>query len=173
MIIHQRVQNNLAQHLDTPPPPPHPHPRTHTNSYTPPLLPLLLQGCSARCIFCCNPDTWALEGATPTTSQEVAAQVSKVAAYLRPNGGGVTCSGGEPLLQPAFVADLFRRCHAMGLTTCLDTSGQAATGQEGGMQGAWDKVLPHTDTVLLCIKHLNPGGNGFLVTGLGVILSQG
>lgn len=128
--------------------------------YCPPtalLLPLVAQGCSARCLFCCNPDTWDLKGGTPTTSQQLAAKVSKMAAYLRPNGGGVTCSGGEPLMQPEFVADFFKRCHALGLTTCLDTTGQTAAGQQGGTQGAWDKVLPHTDSVLFCVKHLHPG----------------
>lgn len=123
-----------------------------------PACPILLQGCSARCLFCCNPDTWDLRGGTLVTSQQLAAKVAKVAAYLRPNGGGVTCSGGEPLMQPDFVADLFERCHALGLTTCLDTTGQASTlGGPGGMQAAWDTVLPHTDMVLFCVKHLDPG----------------
>jgi pyruvate formate lyase activating enzyme len=61
-------------------------------------------------------------------------------------------------MQPDFVADLFERCHALGLTTCLDTTGQASTlGGPGGMQAAWDTVLPHTDMVLFCVKHLDPG----------------
>lgn len=135
----------VLPHCAPPSPPPHPTPR--------------LQGCSARCCFCCNPDTWDIQGGTLTTPQQLAARIARLAPYLRPNGGGVTVSGGEPLLQPDFVAELFRLCHDMGLTTCLDTTGQAATSLEGGgMKVAWDTVLPHTDVVLLCVKHLDAGG---------------
>eukprot|EP00775_Hariotina_reticulata_P009835 gene9835-9994_t len=84
------------------------------------------------------------------TSRDVASHVHKVAPYLRPGGGGVTCSGGEALMQPEFVASIFQEAHAMGLTTCLDTTGH------GSKQANWDKVLPHTDLVLFCIKHIDP-----------------
>lgn len=69
-----------------------------------------------------------------------------MAPYLRPGGGGVTCSGGEALLQPQFTAAVFQEAHALGLTTCLDTTGQ------GTKHNSWDVVLPHTDMVLFCIK---------------------
>lgn len=77
-------------------------------------------------------------------------QLRSVAPYLRPGGGGVTCSGGEPLLQPQFTSAVFQEAHALGLTTCLDTTGQGTKRQH------WDHVLPHTDMVLFCIKHINP-----------------
>jgi pyruvate-formate lyase-activating enzyme len=74
------------------------------------------------------------------------AVLRSVAPYLRPGGGGVTCSGGEALLQPQFTAAVFQEAHALGLTTCLDTTGQ------GTKHNHWDVVLPHTDMVLFCIK---------------------
>lgn len=84
------------------------------------------------------------------SSKAIGDALSRVSPYLRPGGGGVTCSGGEPLLQPDFTAAIFQEAHGLGLTTCLDTTGQ------GTKHGNWDKVLPHTDMVLFCIKHLDP-----------------
>lgn len=94
-----------------------------------------------RCLFCSNPDTWCPSGGETVSSKDIAAQVKSVAPYLRPGGGGVTCSGGEPMLQPDFTAAVFQEAHALGLTTCLDTTGQ------GSKHHNWDKVLPHTDMV--------------------------
>lgn len=108
------------------------------------------QGCAMRCAFCSNPDTWSSCGGEPVSSKDIAAQMRSVAPYLRPGGGGVTCSGGEAMLQPQFTAAVFQEAHALGLTTCLDTTGQ------GTKHHHWDVVLPHTDMVLFCIKHLNP-----------------
>lgn len=62
----------------------------------------------------------------------------------------MTCSGGEAMLQPDFVTAIFKEAHYLGLTSCLDTTGQ------GTKHHHWDKVLPYTDMVLFCIKHLDP-----------------
>lgn len=110
---------------------------------------VFLQGCGMRCLFCSNPDTWELHSGQKTSSKMIAEEIRKVLPYLK-HEGGVTCSGGEPLLQPDFVAALFKEAHAMNLTTCIDTTGQ------GTKHHNWDIVLPHTDMVLFCIKHLDP-----------------
>jgi pyruvate formate lyase activating enzyme len=114
---------------------------------------LFLQGCPKRCVFCCNPETQAM--ADPKkhpefamTSCEVASLLSKYSEWLKPRGGGITISGGEALVQPDFVSDVFQRVHGLGLTTCLDTSCY-------GNKPRWDKVLPHTDHVLLCLKGMD------------------
>jgi len=111
---------------------------------------IFLQGCLRRCAFCFNPDSWDINGGTRMTADDIMKNLKDHVGYMRPNNGGVTISGGDALLQPDFVAEIFRRAHEeLGVTTCLDTSG---LGHESG----WNKVLPHTDLVLLCIKSANP-----------------
>jgi formate C-acetyltransferase len=115
---------------------------------------VFLQGCPKRCLFCCNPETQAL--ADPKkhpefaiSSCELTSLLSKYSEWLKPRGGGVTMSGGEALVQPDFVADVFERVHELGLgTTCLDTACY-------GNKQRWDKVLPHTDNILLCLKGMD------------------
>ena len=104
-----------------------------------------LQGCPLRCACCHNPDTWDLSGGTPYTPE---ALVKKAARYKEYFGreGGVTLSGGEPLLQPAFVREFFRLCHEAGIHTCLDTSGCI-------LNDEIKLLLEHTDRVLLDIKY--------------------
>lgn len=82
------------------------------------------------------------------SSAEVTSLLLKYKEWLKPRGGGLTVSGGEAMVQPDFVADLFQRVHANGLTTCLDTACF-------GNQQRWDKVLPYTDNVLLCMKGMD------------------
>ncbi|KAG2495280.1 hypothetical protein HYH03_006553 [Edaphochlamys debaryana] len=112
-------------------------------------FPVFLQGCAERSALCRNQDTWALEGGELTSSKQLAAQILRVKNYLTPRGG-VTISGGEAMLQPHFVASVFQEVHAMGLNTTVDTTGQGTKARN------WDVVLPHTDLVLFCIKHIDP-----------------
>jgi pyruvate formate lyase activating enzyme len=81
-------------------------------------------------------------------ADEVFDAVNRDKIFYQASGGGVTVSGGEPLLQPQFVVDLLEKCHQSGIHTCLETSGCAS-------ESALRKVLPHTDYVLYDLKHLN------------------
>ena len=107
---------------------------------------VFMQGCPLRCAYCHNPDTWSPEGGTPTTVDELARRVLRFKPYWK-NGGGVTVSGGEPLLQADFVAEFFERLHKEGVHTALDTSGV-------GRLDAAERVLKNTDLVLCDIKFL-------------------
>ena len=107
---------------------------------------VFMQGCPLRCAYCHNPDTWSPEGGTPTTVDELARRVLRFRPYWK-NGGGVTVSGGEPLLQADFVAEFFERLHQEGVQTALDTSGV-------GRLDAAERVLKNTDLVLCDIKFL-------------------
>ncbi len=107
------------------------------------------QGCPLRCLYCHNPDCRAVEGGRTVTVDELVSEILRYRAYLTASGGGVTVTGGEPLLQPEFVAELLRRCQAEGLHTVLDTSGFSDV-------AAAQRVLHHTDLVLLDIKSFKP-----------------
>ncbi|MFF9489526.1 pyruvate formate-lyase-activating protein [Streptomyces sp. NPDC014676] len=106
---------------------------------------LFLSGCPLRCRYCANPDTWHMRDGRPATVDEVMAEIEKYRAFLTTAGGGVTLTGGEALLQPAFTAEVFRRCKELGLHTALDTSGFLGA-------RATDELLADTDLVLLDIK---------------------
>lgn len=84
---------------------------------------IFTQGCPLRCLYCHNPDCRELGGGRVVTVDELVAEIAKYRSYLQASGGGVTVSGGEPLIQPHFVTELLQRCQAIGLHTALDTSG--------------------------------------------------
>lgn len=105
---------------------------------------VFLQGCPLRCAYCHNPETWDLTGGTPYTAEDLCKTILRYRPYFGENGG-VTVSGGEPLLQPEFVAELFRRLHKHNIHTALDTAGA------GDLSRA-KQVLKHTDLVLCDIK---------------------
>ncbi len=107
---------------------------------------IFLQGCPLRCKCCHNPDTWDFEGGTEYSADELVKKALRFKEYFG-HDGGVTASGGEPLLQADFVREFFKLCHENGLNTCLDTSGCILN----------DKVkdlLSVTDRVLLDIKYV-------------------
>ena len=112
---------------------------------------VFVQGCPMRCLYCHNPDTWLAEGGTLISPQELLEQYQRNAPFYR--GGGLTVSGGEPLLQKEFVTDLFTQAQARGIHTCLDTSGIAFDPDHP------QQVMPLlavTDLVLLDIKQIHP-----------------
>ena len=103
------------------------------------------QGCNLRCGCCHNPDTWEMIGGTEYTAKEIADKALRYKEYFSEEGG-ITFSGGEPLLQPEFVKAVFVRCHENGINTCMDTSGSI-------MNDAVQSLLEVTDRVLLDIKY--------------------
>ena len=106
---------------------------------------LFISGCPLRCLYCANPDTWHMRDGKEATVDAVMAEIEKYRTFVTTAGGGVTVTGGEPLLQPVFTADLLRRCKETGLHTALDTSGFLG-------ERATDELLADTDLVLLDIK---------------------
>lgn len=112
---------------------------------------LFLNGCPLNCVYCHNPDTRKCKGGTKTDSYTELKAIHKHQHLLKSWDGGVTISGGEPLIQPKFVKSIFEGCKLMGLHTALDTSGFVG-------HLADDELLEYTDLVLLDIKHLDPQG---------------
>lgn len=110
---------------------------------------IFTQGCLLRCQYCHNPDTRNPCAGKEVTVDELIAEIQKYRSYMRFSGGGVTISGGEPLLQPEFVREIFRRCQELGIHTALDTSGFPDF-------NASIPVLDYVDLVLLDIKSFNP-----------------
>ena len=106
-----------------------------------------LQGCNLRCGCCHNPDTWDCGEGKTFTAEEVVARAARCREYFGPDGG-ITLSGGEPLLQAAFARRVFELCRAEGIHTCLDTSGSLYNEEISAL-------LDCTDRVLLDVKYTN------------------
>lgn len=105
---------------------------------------VFMQGCNLRCGYCHNPDTWDITKGKTTSVQELTDKALRYKNYFG-DSGGITVSGGEPLLQAEFVTELFKSCHENGINTCLDTSGSI-------LNDKVKELLRHTDRVLLDIK---------------------
>ncbi len=106
---------------------------------------VFLQGCNLRCKCCHNPDTWNMSDGREYTSDEIVSKAMNFREYFGQEGG-ITLSGGEPLLQVDFAREVFIKCHREGINTCLDTSGSILTDNV-------KSLLEHTDRVLLDIKY--------------------
>ena len=110
---------------------------------------IFVSGCPLRCLYCHNPDTWHLKHGTKVPLERVVTRLGDFAPALRSMGGGLTISGGEPLVQPAFTRRIFGAAKGYGLHTALDTSGYLGT-------RASDEYLQNVDLVLLDIKSWDP-----------------
>lgn len=111
---------------------------------------VFMQGCPLKCLYCHNPDTWRTKIGNETTVDALIEEILKYRSYMRFSGGGVTVSGGEPLLQSEFVSALFEKCRENGIHTALDTSGFCV------MTPKVTRLLSLTDLVLLDIKSIIP-----------------
>jgi pyruvate formate lyase activating enzyme len=118
---------------------------------------VFLQGCRLRCQYCHNPDTWSMTGRNvqEMSAEELVKKLSRFKSYYGKKGG-VTFSGGEPLLQKDFLLEVLPLCRKAGIHTCLDTAGCGI--------GGYEEILAYTDLVILDIKHYT--GEGYAqVTG--------
>jgi len=111
---------------------------------------VFLQGCLFRCKYCHNRDTWDLDGGQLYSVTEVVEQILPYAKFMDASGGGVTVTGGEPVLQPHFVGLLFQKLRENGIHTCLDTNGYV-----GVYSDEVNHMIEQSDLVMCDIKHIN------------------
>ena len=115
---------------------------------------IFVKGCAMRCLFCHNPDTWKGEGGTLRESDDLIKQALRYRPYWG-DKGGITVSGGEPLLQTDFLLDLFKKAKEHGISTCIDTAGQPFTRKEPFFS-KFQELMKYTDILLMDIKHIDP-----------------
>lgn len=122
---------------------------------------VFFQGCPLRCLYCHNPDTWKFSGGRQVTAEELLEEYDSYKEFLKT--GGITATGGEPMAQPEFLAELFSLAKMRGVHTCLDTSGAVFDPQN---HGKIDRIIDNTDLVMLDIKHIDTVEHKKL-TGMG------
>ena len=110
---------------------------------------IFLQGCHLKCKYCHNRDTWDINGGYYSSLDEILNKIENYKNYIMPNGG-VTVTGGEPLLQVHFLIELFKKLKEKNIHTCIDTSGMVDITED------IKTLLNYTDLVLLDIKHIDP-----------------
>ncbi len=115
---------------------------------------VFVQGCPMRCKYCHNPDTWEMNAGQLMEPDYIIEQYERNKAFY--NGGGLTVTGGEPLMQLDFLIDLFTKAKAKDIHTCIDTSGIAFNPNNPELMAKFDKLMPLTDLVMLDIKHIDP-----------------
>lgn len=111
---------------------------------------IFLQGCGLRCLYCHNPDTWEFSEGTEMSSEELIKKIVRYKPYFERSKGGVTFSGGEPILQKEFLIDILKKCKENNIHTCIDTAGYG--------DGDYEELLKYVDLILFDIKHISEEG---------------
>lgn len=125
---------------------------------------VFLQGCKMRCKFCHNPETWSADGGEEYTAEELFKKAYRYKNYWKQNGG-ITVSGGEPLLQIDFVTEFFRLAKQKGINTVLDTAGQPFSENAEWLE-KFKVLMEYTDLVMLDLKEMD-GNLHHDLTGFG------
>lgn len=120
---------------------------------------IFLQGCPLKCLYCHNRDTWDTNLGNITEVTDLVSEIKRYVPYMKSSGGGVTVSGGEPLLQAKIITELFKELHKLDIHTCIDTAGSLPINDDIA------NLLKVTDLVLLDIKHIDDEKSKIL-TGL-------
>ena len=115
---------------------------------------VFVQGCPMRCAYCHNPDTWPMTGGTMMEPSEIIENYERNAGFYRT--GGITVTGGEPLMQIDFLIELFTLAKKKNIHTCIDSSGIAFNRKNTALLDKFDRLMPLTDLVMLDIKHIDP-----------------
>ena len=115
---------------------------------------VFMQGCHMRCRYCHNPDTWKMDGGDEVTADEILKRALRFKPYWGKDGG-ITISGGEPLLHIDFVIELFKKAKELGINTCIDTAGNPFTKEEPFFS-KFEELMKYTDLLLLDLKEINP-----------------
>ena len=116
---------------------------------------IFTQGCKLRCEFCHNPDTWKMSGGKEMSVEELVDDILNYLPFFQASGGGVTVSGGEPLLQAEFLVALFKELKKHGIHTTIDTSGGVFNKSPKYLK-TLDELLELTDLVMLDLKQIDP-----------------
>lgn len=124
---------------------------------------VFLQGCPMRCQYCHNPDTWEIRGGERRSAESLIEEYEHNRAFYK--NGGITVTGGEPLVQIDFLLEFFRLAKEKGIHTCIDTSGATYRPGDSEYNRKLDAVLALTDLVMLDIKHMDPSSHRAL-TGM-------
>ena len=125
---------------------------------------VFMQGCNMRCKYCHNPDTWDKNGGREVTADEVIKTALRYRTYWGKKGG-ITISGGEPLLQLDFLIELCKKCREQGISTVIDTAGKPFTREEPFFS-KFNELLNYTDLIMLDLKHIDSNDHKAL-TGFG------
>lgn len=113
-------------------------------------LVVFFKGCPMRCKYCHNPDTWKMSGGREMTAEEILDEYERGKSFYK--NGGITATGGEPLMQMEFLTELFKKAKAKGIHTCLDTSGILFSQEK---KAEFDALTEVCDLVMLDIKHID------------------